>query len=69
LNYGQWRCSFNSVLGKFGLAMHVFSLPPLDNRDTKWILNDHSVVNWLHTTVNKEIFNLIYKPKASAVTV
>ena len=68
-NYGQWRCCFDSVLGKFGLAPHVFSPPPLDDRDAEWILNDHSVVNWLHTTVNKDIFNLIYKPKASAFTV
>ena len=32
-NYSQWRCCFDSVLGKFGLAPHVFSSPPLDERD------------------------------------
>ena len=68
-NYGQWRCCFDSVLGKFGLAPHVFSPPPLDEHDAELILNDHSVVNWLHTTVHTEVFKLIYKPKASAFSV
>jgi len=68
-NYSQWRCCFDSVLGKFGLAPHVFSPPPLDEHDAEWILNDHSVVNWLQTTVHTEVFNLIYQPRASAFTV
>ncbi|XP_039815175.1 uncharacterized protein LOC120678083 [Panicum virgatum] len=67
-NYSQWRCYFDSVLGKFGLAPHVFSPPPLDEHDAEWILNDHSVVNWLQTTVHTEVFNLIYQPRASAFT-
>ncbi|CAN6325838.1 unnamed protein product [Urochloa humidicola] len=36
-NYSQWRCFFDSVLGKFGLGAHVSSPPPLDERDAEWL--------------------------------
>ncbi|KAF8723025.1 hypothetical protein HU200_022172 [Digitaria exilis] len=69
-NYGQWHCSFNSVLGKFGIADHVYTAPPLeDDRDTEWCMIDHCVVNWLHNTVAKNVFDIIYKPHASVFTV
>ncbi|XP_062200469.1 uncharacterized protein LOC133903133 [Phragmites australis] len=32
-------------------------------------MNDHNVVNWLYTTVTKDVFNLIHKPHSSAFTV
>jgi hypothetical protein len=30
---------------------------------------DHCVVNWIHTTVTKNVFDIIHKPRASAFTV
>nr|XP_034594764.1 uncharacterized protein LOC117856531 [Setaria viridis] len=68
-NYGQWRCSFDSILGKFGLESHVHALPPLDERDAELRMIDHCVVNWLHNTIATNVFNIIYKPHASAFTV
>jgi hypothetical protein len=68
-NYSQWRCFFDSVLGKFGLGPHVFSPPPLDQRDTDWVLNDHSVVNWLCTTINKGVSDIVYHMRSSAFSI
>jgi hypothetical protein len=68
-NYSQWRCFFDSVLGKFGLGPHVFSPPPLTERDAEWLQNDHAVVNWLYTTIAKSVFDNVYKPDSSAFTV
>ncbi|CAN6303088.1 unnamed protein product [Urochloa humidicola] len=30
---------------------------------------DHCVVNWLHNTIAKNVFDIVYKPRASAFTV
>jgi hypothetical protein len=68
-NYSQWRCFFDSVLGKFGLGPHVFSPPPLADRDADWLLNDHAVANWLYTTIAKSVFDNVYKTDSSAFTV
>jgi len=68
-NYSQWRCLLESVLGKFGLLGHVRSPPPLADRDAEWRQVDYSIVNWLYTTVNQGVFDLIYKPDASAFTI
>jgi histone deacetylase 1/2 len=69
-NYGQWRCLFDSVFGKFGLYdAHIRSPPPVAQRDAEWRMVDCCVVNWLHTTIAKPVFDIIYKPHASAFTV
>lgn len=68
-NYSQWRCSFESVLGKFGLEAHVQEPPALDLRTAEWRRADHCVVNWLHNSIAKNVFDVIYKPRASAFTV
>ncbi|XP_062200455.1 uncharacterized protein LOC133903105 [Phragmites australis] len=68
-NYSQWRCFLDSVLHKFSLDAHVHSPPPLHQRNTEWRMNDHSVINWLYTTVTKDVFDLIHKPCSSAFTV
>ncbi|XP_039797501.1 uncharacterized protein LOC120662418 [Panicum virgatum] len=52
-NYSQWRCCFDSVLG---------------NATQKWRQINCCIVNWLYTTVNKNVFDIIYKPRASAFT-
>src|SRR5512141_1863222 len=68
-NYSQWRYSFESVLGKFGLEAHVQEPPALDLRTAEWRRADHCVVNWLHNSIAKNVFDVVYKPRASAFTV
>ncbi|XP_025806707.1 uncharacterized protein LOC112885264 [Panicum hallii] len=68
-NYSQWRCLFDSVLGKFGLVGHVRSPPPLNERDAEWRQVDCTLTNWIYTTINKGVFDLVYKPDASAFTI
>lgn len=65
-NYGHWRCFFDEVLGKFGLAQHVRSPPPLDERDAEWHMDDHCIVGWIYTTISKSVFDIVHTPKRSA---
>ena len=67
-NYSQWRCCFDSVLGKFGLDDIVKTPTPMAQRDAEWRQINCCIVNWLYTTVNKNVFDIIYKPRASAFT-
>jgi hypothetical protein len=57
------------VLGKFGLAGHIRSPPPIIYRDAEWQQVDCCLTNRLYTTVTKSVFDLIYKPDASAFTI
>jgi hypothetical protein len=68
-NYSQWRCLFDSVLGKFGLVSHVRAPPPIIERDAEWRQVDCCLTNWIYTTINKGVFDLVYKPNASAFLV
>jgi hypothetical protein len=38
-------------------------------RDAEWHMIGHCIVNWIHTTVTKNVFDIIHKPRASAFTV
>jgi hypothetical protein len=42
---------------------------PLDEPDTEWLQTEHCVVNWFYTTLHKCVFNIVYKPRASAFTI
>jgi hypothetical protein len=44
-NYGQWRCFFDSTLGKFGLKSHVQSPTPSEDCDDEWRMVDSCIVN------------------------
>ncbi|XP_062180896.1 uncharacterized protein LOC133885230 [Phragmites australis] len=68
-NYNQWRCFLDSILGKFGLTAHVSSPPPLDQHDTKWVMTDHVVVNWIYTTISKSVFDIVYRLRSNAFTI
>ncbi|CAN6249352.1 unnamed protein product [Urochloa humidicola] len=59
-NYSQWRCFFDSILGKFGLDDLVKSPTPIAQRTAEWRQIDCSIVNWLYTTVNKNVFDIIW---------
>jgi len=65
-NYSQWRCFFDSVLGKFGLTEHVRSPTPTAERDTEWQLMDPCIVNWILLTVSKFVFDIVHKPHLTA---
>ncbi|XP_062193559.1 uncharacterized protein LOC133896956 [Phragmites australis] len=47
----------------------MHSPSPLYQRDAEWRMNDHIIVNWLYTTVTKDVFDLIHKPCSLAFTV
>ncbi|CAO2179883.1 unnamed protein product [Urochloa humidicola] len=65
-NYSQWRCLFDTVLGKFGLDGLIKSSTPIEQRTAEWRQLDCYVVNWFYTTVNKSVFDIIYKARTSA---
>ncbi|XP_012699926.1 uncharacterized protein LOC105913953 [Setaria italica] len=65
-NYSQWRCFFDSVLGKFGLDDHVCSSTPLAQRTAEWRQIDSCLANWIYTTIAKNIFDLVHKPCITA---
>jgi hypothetical protein len=44
-NYGQWRCFFESVLGKFGLTSHVRSSTPYRDHPGEWRMVDYCIAN------------------------
>jgi hypothetical protein len=68
-NYSQWRCFFDSVLGKFGLKEHVTAPPPMAQRDADWRQADCCVTNWIYTALIKVVFDIVYKPRASSFTI
>jgi hypothetical protein len=51
------------------LVTYVSSPSPLDERDAEWLQTEHCIVNWLYTTLHKRVFDIIYKPRASAFTI
>jgi hypothetical protein len=59
----------DSILGKFGLINHVRSVPPINERDAGWRQIDCCLTNLIYITVSKGVFDLIYKPDASAFTI
>ncbi|XP_072146370.1 uncharacterized protein [Setaria viridis] len=63
-NYSQWRCFFDTVLDDL-----VKSPMPIEQRTAEWRQIDCCLVNWLYTTVNKNVFDIIYNPRASAFSV
>lgn len=65
-NYGQWRCFFDSRLGKFGLTSHVRSTTPFVERDGEWRMVDSCVANWILTTVSKGVFDIIRHDRQDA---
>jgi len=62
----EWRCFFDSVLGKFGLSGHVHAPTPAADRDAEWQLTDPCIVNWILTTVSKSVFDIVHRPNTTA---
>jgi hypothetical protein len=65
-NYSQWRCCFDTVLGKFGLQDHVRHPTPVAQRDAEWRQIDSCLVNWIYTTIATNVFDLVHKPHITA---
>jgi hypothetical protein len=57
------------VFGKFGLDNHIRVPPPIAQCNAEWQMIDCCIVNWLHNTIARPVFDIIYKPHASAFTV
>ena len=66
-NYPEWRCFFDSVIGKFGLHSHIAAPPTVAQRlDPEWLMVDQCLVNWLYNTVSRDVLQIIRAPGATA---
>ncbi|XP_062232770.1 uncharacterized protein LOC133930077 [Phragmites australis] len=68
-NYNQWRTFFNTVFRKFALGSHINTPSAQAPIDVEWVMIDFAIVNWLYTTVSKEILELVMKPGSIAYDV
>jgi hypothetical protein len=69
-NYPEWRCFFDSVLGKFGLCSHVDAAPTAAQRaDPEWLMIDQCLVNWIYNTITRDILRIVRIPDAPAHTI
>jgi len=69
-NHAEWRCFFDSVIGKFGLAAHV-AVPPTrrQRRDQEWMMVDQCIVSWLYNSVSRDVLDFARAPDATAYEV
>ena len=69
-NHAEWRCFFDSVIGKFGLAAHV-AVPPTrrQRRDQEWMMVDQCIVSWLYNSVSWDVLDFARAPDATAYEV
>ena len=69
-NHAEWRCFFDSVIGKFGLAAHV-AVPPTrrQRRDQEWMMVDQCIISWLYNSVSRDVLDFARAPDATAYKV
>jgi hypothetical protein len=67
-NFRQWRSYFDLTFKKFGLVNHIDGTVDAAAmlEDPEWLQIDACIVSWLYTTVSKEIWNDVYKPRINA---
>ncbi|XP_062206181.1 uncharacterized protein LOC133908070 [Phragmites australis] len=59
-NFLTWSTFFNNTFRKFCLMDHVdYTMLKLDDAD--WTQTDYCIVYWLHSSVSREILNIIIK--------
>jgi hypothetical protein len=67
-NFRQWRSFFELTFKKFGIVNHidgtVDTAAMID--DPEWLQVDSCIVSWLYSTVSKDIWSDVYKPRSSA---
>ena len=67
-NFRQWRNFFELTFQKFGLVNHidgtVDAAAMID--DPEWLQVDSCIVSWLYSTISKEIWNDVNRPRATA---
>ncbi|XP_066323825.1 uncharacterized protein [Miscanthus floridulus] len=69
-NYPEWRCFFDSVVGKFGLQSHLAAAPTNANRaDRDWVMTYQCLVNWMYNTVSRDVLRIVRVPGATAFTI
>jgi hypothetical protein len=42
---------------------------PIPDRDAERWLLDHTVINWIYNTMSKNVFDIVYRPRASAYSI
>jgi len=69
-NFRQWRSFFTLTFQKFGLVSHVDgtvdAAAMID--DPEWLQVDSYIVQWLYSTMSKDIWSDVYRPQNSAYT-
>jgi hypothetical protein len=69
-NFRQWRSFFTLTFQKFGLVSlvdgNVAAATMID--DPEWLQVDSCIVQWLYSTVSKDIWSDVYRPQNSAYT-
>ena len=69
-NYPEWRCFFDSVVGKFGLHSHLAAAPTAaDRADPDWVMIDQCLVNWMYNTISRDVLRIVRVPGATAFTI
>jgi hypothetical protein len=69
-NYLEWRCFFDSVLGKFGLQSHIADAPSAAQRaDPDWIMIDQCLLNWIYNTITRDVLRIIRVPGTTAYSI
>ncbi|XP_062213823.1 uncharacterized protein LOC133914845 [Phragmites australis] len=69
-NFRQWRSFYELTFKKFGLVNHVDGTVDAAAmfEDPDWQQIDSCIVSWLYSTISKEIWNDVNKPRSSAYT-
>ncbi|CAD6223609.1 unnamed protein product [Miscanthus lutarioriparius] len=69
-NYDEWRCFFDALIGKFGLASHLSSPPtPEQRRDPAWCIRDQCILSWLYNSIARDVRAIVRVPKATTYVV
>ncbi|KAK8459624.1 hypothetical protein SEVIR_2G174350v4 [Setaria viridis] len=63
----QWRRFFSSVFGKFGIHDHIIRDAIPRQSDADWAMIDESIVNWLYTSVSKDIRAIVVQIDDTAI--
>ena len=69
-NFRQWRSFFELMFKKFGLVNHIDGIVTAAamSDDPEWLQIDSCIDSWLYSTISKELWNDVNKPRTSAYT-
>lgn len=69
-NYAQWRCFFDSVVGKFGIHGHLSASPSAADRlYPNWAMVDQCLISWLYNSVSTDVLDIVRAPNSTAYSI